>query len=53
MSRPLPNVSEAYYMLLQEEHQREMTSEVHIMSQSAAMNSSFNTHQEFMGFSKQ
>jgi len=28
MSRPLPNVSEAYYMLLQEEHQREMSSEV-------------------------
>ena len=28
-SRPLPNVSEAYYMLLQEEHQREMSSEVH------------------------
>jgi len=40
MSRPLPNVSEPYYMPLQEEHQREMTSEVHIMPQSATLNSS-------------
>jgi len=48
MSRPLPNVSEAYYMLLQEEHQREMTSEVHIMPQPVAMNSSFNV-QESLG----
>lgn len=49
MTKPLPNVSEAYYMLLQEEHQREMTSKVHIMPHSAAMNSSFNAHQESMG----
>ena len=37
MSRPLPNVSEAYYMLLQEEHQREMSSEIHLIPQSAAL----------------
>ena len=37
MSRPLPNVSEAYYMLLQEEHQREMSSETHIIPQSATL----------------
>ena len=30
MSKPLPTVSEAYYMLLQEEHQRDMSSEFHI-----------------------
>jgi len=39
MSRPLPNVCEAYYMLLQEEHQREMSSEVHLNPQSVAFNS--------------
>ena len=37
MSRPLPNISEAYYMLLQEEHQREMSSETGIIPQSAAL----------------
>jgi len=37
MSRPLPNVNEAYYMLLQEEHQRKMSSETHILPQSAAL----------------
>ena len=42
MSRPLSNVSEAYYMLLQEEHQREMSSEVHITPQSAALYNSSN-----------
>jgi len=42
MSRPLPNVSGAYYMLLQEEHQREMSSETHINPQSVAFNSSVN-----------
>jgi len=42
MSRPLPNVSKAYYMLLQEEHQREMSSEVHLNPQSVAFNSSKN-----------
>ena len=42
MSRPLPSVSEAYYMLLQEEHQREMSSKFHIMPQSAALNSNLN-----------
>ena len=31
MSRPLPNVSEAYYMLLQEKHQRKISSELHIV----------------------
>ena len=42
MSRPLPNVSETYCMLFQEEHQREMSSEFHIMPQSAALNSNLN-----------
>ena len=46
MSRRLPNVSEAYYMLLQEEHQREMSSEVQIVPQSAALyNSSYNSQE--------
>jgi len=50
MSKPLPNVSEAYYMLLQEEHQREMSSEVHIMPQSATLNSNLCTsNQESVG----
>jgi len=44
MSRPLPNVSEAYYMLLQEEHQREMSSETHIIPQSAAFYNVNNSH---------
>jgi len=45
MSRPLPNVSEAHYMLLQEEHQREMSSETHILPQSATLyNTSSNNH---------
>jgi len=42
MSRPLPNVSEADYMVLQEEHHREMSYEIHIMPQSTALNSNFN-----------
>ena len=49
MSRPLPNVSEAYYMLLQEEHQREMSSEVHMIPQSAALYNSCNNSQEPLG----
>ena len=31
MTKPLPTVSEAYYMLLQEEHQREISSGAHII----------------------
>jgi len=50
MSKPLPNVSEAYCMLLQEEHQREMSSESHFIPQSAALNSSYSLSQESMGF---
>jgi len=51
MSRPLPNVSEAYYMLLQEEHQREMSSEIHTMPQSAALNTSLcSNNQEPVSF---
>ena len=46
MSRPLPNVSEAYYMLLQEEHQREMSSEVHMVPQSAALYNTVNSNQD-------
>ena len=45
MSRPLPNISEAYYMLLPEEHQREMSSEVHIVPQFAVLNSNFNAQE--------
>uniref|UniRef100_A0A7C8Z3N9 Retrotransposon Copia-like N-terminal domain-containing protein n=1 Tax=Opuntia streptacantha TaxID=393608 RepID=A0A7C8Z3N9_OPUST len=50
MSRPLPNVSEAYYMLLQEEHQREMSSESHFTPQSAALHSNYSMSQESLGF---
>ena len=46
ISRPLPNVSEIYYMLLQEEHQREMSSEVHMVPQSAALYNSSHHSQE-------
>ena len=49
ISRPLPNVSEAYYMLLQEEHQREMSSEVHMMPQSATLFNANTNSQDFMG----
>ena len=50
MTRPLPNVSEAYYMLLQEEHQREMSSEVHMVPQSAALyNASYHCQQDSLG----
>jgi len=50
MSRPLPNVSEAYYMLLQEEHQREMSSEAHFIPQSSALSSSYShSNQELVG----
>ena len=49
MSRPLPNVSEAYYMLLQEEHQREMSSEIHMIPQSAALYNASNGSQEPLG----
>ena len=50
MSRPLHNVSEAYYMLLQEEHQREMSSETHIIPQFAALSFSLCTdNHEFVG----
>ena len=50
MTRPLPNVSEAYYMLLQEEHQREMSSEVHMVPQSAALyNSNYHCQQVSLG----
>lgn len=37
MSKALPTVSEAYYMLLPEEHQREMSSGAHIIPHSAAL----------------
>ena len=53
MSRPLPNVSEAYYMFLQEEHQREMSSKTHFMPQFGALNSSYcvcTGNQESMDF---
>jgi len=53
ISRPLTNVSEVYYMLLQEEHQREMSSETPFLPQSAALNSSYSlcsSNQESMGF---
>ena len=46
MSRPLPDVSEAYYMLLQEEHQREMSYEIHMVSQSAALFNSCTSSQD-------
>jgi len=36
MSGPLPTVCEAYYMLLQEEHQREMSSGTRTAPQSTA-----------------
>jgi len=49
MSRPLPNVSEAYYMLLQEEHQREMSSEIHMVPQSAGLYNASNGNQEPLG----
>jgi len=49
MSRPLPNVSEAYYMLLQEEHQREMSSEVHLVPQSAALYNTVSSNQDSLG----
>ena len=51
MSRPLSKVNEAYYMLLQEEHQREMSSTAHIMPQSTALNTNFNFSNNFDQYS--
>ena len=45
MTRPLPCVSEAYHMLLQEEHQREMSSSNQIVHESVAFKS--NLHLAF------
>ena len=45
MTRPLPCVSEAYHMLLQEEHQREMSSSNQIVHESVAFKS--NLHPAF------
>ena len=41
MSKALPNVSEAYYLLLQEEHKREMSSCSQIVPELVAFNSNF------------